>query len=147
MSSCHLPLYLPLLLTARQSPPDSRCTTLRPIGDATKKAVDFSGLKVPKNGKTVADIVTDSAKLNGKQVVVRAKVVKYNGDIMGKNWLHIRDGSGSAEKGDHDLTVTTATEAKVGDTVLVTGKVSLNKDFGAGYKYTIILEDAQVTVE
>ena len=66
---------------------------------------------------------------------------------MGKNWLHIRDGSGSADKSDNDLTVTTSTPAKLGDTVLVTGLVSLNKDFGAGYKYTVILDDAKVTVE
>jgi hypothetical protein len=109
--------------------------------------VDLTGIKPAKDGKTVQQIIEGKAKLDGKNVTVRAKVVKYNGEIMGKNWLHLRDGSGSAEKGDHDLTVTTATEAKVGDTVLVTGKVSLNKDFGAGYKYAIILEDAQVTVE
>ncbi|MEY4386119.1 MAG: hypothetical protein RLY20_1402 [Verrucomicrobiota bacterium] len=116
-----------------------------PIGDAAKKSIDFTGLKVPKNGKTVADIVTDSAKLNGKQVVVRGKVVKYNGGVMGKNWLHIRDGSG--KEGSNDLTITTDTEAKLGDTVLVSGKVGTDRDFGAGYKYAVIIENAEVVVE
>jgi hypothetical protein len=78
-------------------------------------------------------------------VVVRAKVVKYNPQIMGKNWLHLEDGTGKA--GSNDLTVTTNGEAKVGDTVLVTGVVTTNKDFGAGYKYDVILEDANVKVE
>jgi hypothetical protein len=78
---------------------------------------------------------------------VRGKVVKYNAEIMGKNWLHIQDGSGSADKSNNDLTVTTTTPAKVGDTVLVTGSVTTNKDFGAGYKYTVILDDAKVVVE
>ena len=78
---------------------------------------------------------------------MRGKVVKYNAMIMGKNWLHLRDGSGSDDKSNNDLTVTTATPAKLGDTVLVTGNVSTNRDFGAGYKYTVILEDAKVTVE
>jgi hypothetical protein len=64
---------------------------------------------------------------------------------MGKNWLHIRDGTGS--EGSNDLVVTTAAEVKVGDTVLVSGAVSLNKDFGAGYKYAVIIEDAKLAVE
>lgn len=116
--------------------------------NSAKKAAsptDFSGIKPPAGGKTVADIVTGKDKLRGKEVAVRAKVVKYNSMIMGKNWLHIRDGSGS--EGSNDLTVTTSTPAKVGDTVLVKAKVSTNRDFGGGYKYPVILEDANVTVE
>jgi hypothetical protein len=116
-----------------------------PIGDVAKKPMDFSGIKVPRNGKTVTEIVTDSAKLSGKTVTVRGKVVKYNGGVMGKNWLHIRDGSG--KEGSNDLTITTDTEAKLGDTVLVSGKVGTNRDFGSGYKYAIILENAEVVVE
>jgi hypothetical protein len=107
--------------------------------------MDFSGIKLPKNGKTVADIVTGRAKLSGKTVVVRGKVVKYNGGIMNKNWLHIRDGSG--QEGSNDLTVTTDMDAKVGDTVLVKGPVVTDRDFGAGYKYDVIIENAEVVVE
>jgi hypothetical protein len=109
--------------------------------------VDLTGIQPAKDGKTVQQIVAGKAKLDGKSVTVRAKVVKYNGGIMGKNWLHLQDGSGSAAERDNDLTVTTATEAKVGDTVLVTGQVFLNKDFGAGYKYAVILDDAKVIIE
>jgi hypothetical protein len=117
-----------------------------PIGTAAAQpAVDFSGIKPAKGGKTVAEIVTGAKKLSGKTVAVRGKVVKYNGGIMGKNWLHIRDGSG--KEGSNDLTVTTDTAAKVGDTVLVSGKVVTDRDFGAGYKYAVILEDAEVAVE
>jgi hypothetical protein len=65
---------------------------------------------------------------------------------MGKNWLHVRDGSGA--EGTNDLTVTTTgTMPNVGDTVLVRGTVSLDKDFGMGYAYPILIEDASVTVE
>ena len=74
-------------------------------------------------------------------------MVKFNQQIMGKNWLHIRDGSGEADAKTNDLTVTTGVTAKVGDTVLVTGKLVLDKDFGYGYKYAVIIEDAKVTVE
>jgi hypothetical protein len=114
-------------------------------GAATSPASDFSGLKVPKGGKTVADVIKNSAKLNGKSVSLRGKVVKYNAGILNRNWLHIRDGSG--EEGGNDLTVTTEMAAKVGDTVLVKGKVATDRDFGAGYKYAVIIEDGEVVVE
>jgi hypothetical protein len=109
--------------------------------------LDLSGIKRADGGKTISEICLAKSKLAGKSVSVRGKVVKYNASIMGKNWLHIRDGSGTAEKGDNDLTITTSTPAKRGDTVLVTGIVSTNRDFGAGYKYEVIIEDAKVTVE
>jgi hypothetical protein len=64
---------------------------------------------------------------------------------MGKNWLHIQDGTGAI--GDNDLLITSADKAKFGDTVLVEGTVATNRDFGAGYKYRVMVEDARVTVE
>jgi hypothetical protein len=64
---------------------------------------------------------------------------------MGKNWVHLQDGSGS--EGTNDLTVTTDAMVKVGDLVLVNGMVAIDRDFGHGYSYTVILEDAEVTVE
>jgi hypothetical protein len=116
-----------------------------PVGKAQPPKVDFTGIKPAKDGKTVAEIYASSTKLEGKSVTVRGKVVKYNANIMGKNWLHLQDGTGSA--GSNDLLVTTTGPAKLGDTVLIAGKVALNKDFGAGYKYNLLVEDAKVTVE
>ena len=107
--------------------------------------VDLKGIKKAKGGETVAEIFQNKKALAGKTVVIRAKVVKYNPQIMGKNWIHLEDGTGKA--GSNDLTVTTSTKAKVGDTVLVTGVVTTNKDFGYGYKYDVILENAKVKVE
>ena len=106
---------------------------------------DFSKIVKPAGGKTVQEVYQEKANLNGKRVTLRAKVVKYNGEILGKNWLHLRDGTGT-EPAD-DLTVTTQAKAKVGDTVLVEGIVRLDKDFGSGYKYDLIIEDAKVKVE
>ncbi len=114
-------------------------------GATSASAPDFTGLKKAEGGKTVAEIVRSASKLKGKAVKVRGKVVKYNSMVIGKNWLHVRDGSGT--EGNNDLTITTSSTAKVGDTVLVTGKVSTDRDFGAGYKYPVIIEDAQVKVE
>jgi len=109
--------------------------------------IDLQGIAKAEGGKTVAEINNGKAELAGKEVALRGKVVKYNAQIMGKNWLHIQDGSGDAAAGTNDITVTSAAEAKVGDTVLVSGTLSLDKDFGYGYKYALIIEDAKVTVE
>lgn len=115
------------------------------VGKTLPSTVDVTGLKPAKDGKTVAEVYAASAKLGGQPVKVRGKVVKYNANILGKNWLHIQDGTGSA--GSNDLLVNTVAQAKRGDTVLVEGKVALNKDFGSGYKYELLVEDAKVTVE
>jgi len=91
-------------------------------------------------------VFAEKDALGGQKVTVRGKVVKVNAGIMNTNWLHVRDGSGA--EGTNDLTVTTAgTVPGVGDTVLLTGTVALNKDFGMGYSYDVIVEDAEVTVE
>jgi hypothetical protein len=114
-------------------------------GPSAAPKMNVTGIKPAKDGKTVAAIYASSAKLAGKSVKVRGKVVKYNANIMGKNWLHIQDGTGSA--GSNDLLITSGDSAKLGDTVLIAGKVGVNKDFGAGYKYSVLIEDAKVTVE
>lgn len=106
---------------------------------------DFSKIVKPKDGKTVQEVYQEKAKLNGKRVTLRGKVVKYSAAIMGKNWLHLRDGTG--KEPTNDLTVTTQAKAKVGDTVLVEGTVALDKDLGAGYKYDVIIEEAKVKIE
>ncbi|MSU49403.1 MAG: nucleotide-binding protein [Opitutus sp.] len=105
-------------------------------------APDLSGIKRADNGQTVAEIITGKTKFVGKPIAVRGRVVKFNAMILGKNWLHIRDGSGA--EGTNDLTVTTTATAKVGDLVLVTGVLAANRDFGGGYKYALIVEDAAV---
>lgn len=107
---------------------------------------DLAGIAKADGGKTVAEVFAEKDALAGKPVTVRGKVVKVNGGIMGKNWLHVRDGSGA--EGTNDLTVTTAGELPApGAIVVVTGPVTLNKDYGMGYKYDVIIEDAEVKAE
>jgi hypothetical protein len=96
-------------------------------------------------GRTVAEVYAGKADLKGKEVAVRGKVVKFNGGIMGRNWIHLRDGTGSREQQSDDLTVTTGDTVSVGDVVLVRGKLTLDRDFGAGYSYAVIVEEAKVT--
>ena len=109
-----------------------------------KTAPDLTGIKRAENGQTVAEVITGKTKFAGRPIAIRARVVKYNAQILGKNWLHIQDGSGAP--GTNDLTVTTTATAKVGDLVLVTGKLGIDRDFGSGYKYPLIIEDATVVV-
>lgn len=115
---------------------------------AAAKVVDTTPIKVAKatgaNARTVAEVVTKAAELNGKPVRVSGKVVKYNSGIMGKNWIHLRDGTGLDADSSNDVLVTTAAETKVGAVVTVTGVVRTNKDFGAGYSYKVLIEDAKL---
>lgn len=91
----------------------------------------------------IATLYKDKTALAGKQVQIKGKVVKVNNGIMNRNWLHLQDGSGDATS--NDVTVTSAQTAAIGDQVVVKGVVVLNKDFGAGYNYALLLEDASVT--
>lgn len=160
--SCLLALTLALAVTAcsKETPapaatspgaaapaaPAAEMPAPHPIPTAPTESVDLSGIAKAEGGKTIAEVFADKAGLAGQTVVFRGRVVKVNAGIMGKNWLHVRDGSGV--EGTNDLTVTT-TEVlpNVGDTVLVTGAVAVDKDFGMGYRYDLIIEDAEVSIE
>lgn len=115
---------------------------------SSKSVVPFADLKVAKasgaNAYTVAELFANGASLNGKKVKIRGQVVKFSPQIMGKNWLHLQDGTGEPMKNTHDLVVTSAGKAEKGDTVVVEGVLSANKDFGAGYSYVVIVEDAAI---
>ncbi len=96
----------------------------------------------PAGGLSIADVWARRAALAGKTITVRGQVVKFNGGILDRNWIHIQDGSGDAKDGTNDLALTTQATTKVGDVITATGKLTLNKDIGSGYKYGAILEDA-----
>lgn len=113
-------------------------------GDA-KAPVDLSGIEKAEGGLLIAEVFEKKDELVDKEVTLRAKVVKYNENILGKNWIHLRDGSGG--EGTNDLTITTSDKAAVGDLVLVKGTLRANRDFGFGYKYDLMVESAVVTVE
>jgi hypothetical protein len=119
-----------------------------PHGAPAAKA-DSAPIKVAKapgaQGRTVAEIWSKRTALKDQKVTVRAKVVKATNGVMGKNWLHVKDGTG--EGPSSDLTIASDDTAGVGDTVLVTGVVHLDKDLGAGYHYDVIVEDAKIKAE
>ena len=108
--------------------------------------VPFTKLKVEKstaqNGYTVGELFAKGASLNKQKVTVKGQVVKVNPDIMGKNWLHIQDGTGDLAKNTHDLVVTSADIAEKGAIISLEGILAADKDFGSGYRYDVIVEDA-----
>jgi hypothetical protein len=116
---------------------------------APGKSQALPDVKVEKargaNAQTVAGIVTGAASLKDKPVVVRGQVVKFTADVMKKNWLHLRDGTGSSSDGSNDVLVVTNDTARVGDVVLIKGTVRTDRNLGSGYAYKVLIEEASVT--
>jgi hypothetical protein len=104
------------------------------------------GLKVEKatgaNAYSLEEIMVRKAELQDKTIAVRGQVVKVSAGIMGRNWVHLKDGSGP--KGDNRLVVTTKDTPDLGDLVTATGVFHNDVDFGGGYRYPIIMEDAVI---
>ena len=119
-----------------------------PVAPGTPVATAVAVGKVAKatgaDAHTVAETWAQKGALKEKTVTIRGQVVRYNPGVMGKNWLHLQDGSGEAAKGTHDITVTSQDTVTKGDVVTIKGTVHLNKDFGAGYTYALIVEEAKI---
>lgn len=115
-------------------------------GPADVGKIDVKRAEGPE-GKKIAELFASKGELRNKEVAVRGKVVKVLHGIMGKTWIHLRDGSGTHELKNDDLTVTTADDAAVGDVVLVRGRLGVDVDLGAGYVYPVIIEGAKVAKE
>lgn len=96
------------------------------------------------NGKTVAEVLGQRITLAGKTIRVQATVVKATTGILGSTYLHVRDGSGDASAGTHDLTVTTAATPAVGQVITIEGVVVLDREIGAGYSFPTLIENAKV---
>jgi len=94
------------------------------------------------DGETILSLYKNKAKLKGKTVKLRGIVVKYNSDILDRNWIHIQDGTNF--NGNADILVTSKDTVQLGDTIIVKGILNLNKNFGAGYFYDVLIEKAKV---
>jgi hypothetical protein len=118
-----------------------------PIGKKSTPSITVEPGSITKapDGYTIAECYSMKDSLKDKIVHVRARVVKFTPRIMGTNWIHLQDGTG--EKGSNDLTVTSKDTVKVGDLLVASGKIVYDRDFGAGYVYAVIIEDAALAVE
>jgi len=134
--------FVGAIQTGAAATPDAAAMAAAHKGVVTAAPAAAAPVARLDGGRTVEEIVTQSADLAGKEIAVRARVVKFNAGIMGANWIHVQDGTGSA--GTNDLTVTTDATVAVGDEVVVRGKVTTDKDFGSGYRYPVIVEKATV---
>ena len=112
---------------------------------ATLGTASFSVSVADAAMQTVANLNQNKAGLGGKTISAQGKVVKVNNGIMGRNFVHVQDGSGDAAKGTNNLIVTSKQTANVGDQVAISGVVVVNRDFGAGYSYPLLIEDASIT--
>jgi hypothetical protein len=126
--------------TATDLPPGH--PPLSAVASPAPASFDFSGMEKPEGAKTIAEIHQDSAALAGTTVVVHGIAVKVSNGIMGKNWIHLQDGTG--DSGRNDLTVTSTDTVKVGATITASGTLATNLDFGYGYTYAVLLEDAAI---
>lgn len=93
-------------------------------------------------GITIAELFANKEKYSGKRVKIRGEVTKFNPSIMNKNWVHMQDGT--EHNGNFDLTVTTLDTVNPGTVVTFEGIIELNKDFGSGYSYAIIMQEAKI---
>lgn len=127
-----------VIMTMDSAGPDRYRTDLK----VKKTVVD---IKPAEQGITIAELFANKEKYSGKIIRVRGKVTKFNAAIMDKNWIHIQDGTEFS--GKFDLTATTDLEATVGDTVTLEGMIALGKDFGYGYSYEILMENAKLVIK
>ena len=131
-----------------EGPPNPAQMAAQHQAAATGGPADIKVEKVAKatgsDARTVEEVWTMRDKLKGKAVALRGQVVKFT-PVMGKNFLHVRDGSGSADKKTNDVPVTSPDNVAVGDVVTIKGTIAVDKDFGSGYAYPVMIEDAKVT--
>jgi hypothetical protein len=111
------------------------------MGEVKKEKASVT-IKQPEGALSISKIFETQNELSGKTVKVRGFITKINSAIMGRNWVHIQDGTDY--NGNFDLTVTTGTLLQVSDTVTFQGRLSTKKDFGYGYSYDVIMEDGVV---
>jgi hypothetical protein len=90
---------------------------------------------------TISNLIANKQSFSGKVIKVKGRVTKFNPEIMGKNWVHVQDGS--EFNGGFDLTITTNERVSIGDTLTFEGKIALDKDFGYGYFYSILMEEGK----
>lgn len=125
-----------------QDPSDSPEISKAPAPAGKQSTDRVSGIKIEpiKGGISLVELFDNQDKFKDQKIKVRGLVVKVNKNIMDKNWVHLQDGTSNDD--NYDLTITTADVVEVGDVVTFEGTVALKKDFGAGYAYDIIMENA-----
>ncbi|MFQ5585333.1 MAG: hypothetical protein ACE5GF_00675 [Thermodesulfobacteriota bacterium] len=126
-----------MMAAVGQLPPDHP-----PLPEVT---TSVKNIEKVKGGYTVAELYSKRKELKGSDVKIRGKVVKYTEGIMGRNWIHLRDGTG--DEGSNDITITTTQRSAVGDVIVASGKLETDRNLGGGYHYPVIIEDASLAAQ
>lgn len=127
-------LYLVSAIVPSDHASHTEATVTQPSPSVSTKSVDLKG------SVKISELVANPSKYAGKKIQISGQCTKVNINIMGRNWIHLKDGS----KDDYDLVVTSNMAVPEGHTVTVVGKVVLKKDFGSGYKYDILVEEGVI---
>lgn len=145
-------LFLEALFSSSEAVPGMQATQqAMPSGHpSVQEATPGSTVKTEKadvsfeatEGTTpIAKIYASPGDYDGKTVRVRGVVTKYNPAIMERNWIHLQDGTD--HDGKFDLTATSNEGFVEGAVITLEGVLAVNKDFGYGYSYEILLEQAK----
>lgn len=141
--SCRGPLAKP---EAKAEPGMGMTEAQAPTGAAhmemAKAGKEDLTIEKADGGITIAELFANKKDYSGKSVKIKGKVTKVNPEIMGKNWIHLQDGT--IYEGEFDLTITSDIIPETGSIVTFEGKVALDRDFGYGYTYPIMLEEAKI---
>ncbi len=134
--------FVDRIISGEQSPPAGHGSTRAP--GRTKPALEKKEVSIEpaEGGITIGELLGNADSYSGKTVRIKGQVTKVNQAILGKNWVHLQDGTSASDK--FDLTITTQEQVNVGDVVTFEGKIVLNKDFGAGYVYEVLMEEAKL---
>lgn len=111
-------------------------------GNTGSKQKSEVSLEKEEGEITIAQVFEKRSEFGNKQIKIRGIVVKVNKQVMGKNWIHLQDGTD--DNGNFDLTITSQDLPNKGDEATFQGTIILEKDFGAGYYYDVIMEDARM---
>ncbi len=114
-------------------------------GSPTSEKKGSISISAAEGSVTIEQLFANMKEYEGKTIKVTGQVVKYNSGILNMNWAHLQDGT--EHDGNYDITITTTDQVKVGDVATFEGTVVLDKDFGAGYHYEMIIEDAVLLEE
>ena len=113
-----------------------------PRGGANQPVTERVARAEGRDAKTVAEIVSGRSALRDKHVTVRARVDRVSRNIMGKNWVHLRDGTGTPAEGNYDVVATSKEAPEIGKVVIARGVVRTDVDVGAGHAFRVLVEDA-----
>ena len=132
------------LSSAKKDPHAGMGRGMSPVEEEQKPAKPF----VTKDAYTIEEIHMWRKELKDQIISIKGSVFKVSRNIMKLDWVHIGDGTGNEKKLTDDLVFTaTATTLKQGDKVIAKGKVIVDKDFGYGYFYKVIIQDATFEVK